>query len=78
MPNLDWTVTREDADYQYGRLDTATVRTTHAYTPSIFMKWKISRVRNMDFSFSYNTTVPELSQTFAFRNTVDPDRKSVV
>ena len=72
MPNLDWTVTREDADYQYGRLDTATVRTTHAYTPSIFMKWKISRVRNMDFSFSYNTTVPELSQTFAFRNTVDP------
>lgn len=72
MPKFEWTANREDADYLYGALDTATVRNSHAYTPSLFLKWKMSRVRNMDLSFAYNTTVPELLNTFAFRNTIDP------
>ncbi len=72
MPKFAWTATREDAKYQYGQLDTATVRNTHAYTPSLFLKWKMSRVRSMDLSFSYNTTVPQLTQTFGFRDTTDP------
>ncbi len=72
MPKFEWFTNREDANYQYGQLDTATVRNTQTFTPSIFLKWKLSRVRNMDLSFSYNTTVPELTSTFAFRNTIDP------
>ena len=72
MPKFEWTATREDASYQYGQLDTATVRNTQTYTPSLFLKWKMGRVRNMDLSFAYNTTVPKLTQTFGFRNTTDP------
>ncbi len=72
MPKFEWTATREDANYQYGQLDTAAVRNTQTYTPSLFLKWKMSRVRNMDISFAYNTTVPQLTQTFGFRDTTDP------
>ena len=72
MPRFAWTVSREKSDYRYGSLDTATVRTSMTYVPSLFLKWKMSRVRNMDISFAYNTTVPDLVSTFGFRNTVDP------
>lgn len=72
MPKFVWNLTHDDADYRYGRLDTTAVRTSHAYEPSVFLKWKISRVRNMDLSFAYNTTVPEISRTFGFRSTLDP------
>ena len=72
MPKLDWTVNRESTDYQYGRLDTAAVRISHAIEPSIFLKWKMNRVRSMDLSFAYNTTVPDLISTFGYRNTIDP------
>ena len=72
MPKFNWVATRENADFHYGQLDTATVRNTQSYTPSLFLKWKISRVRNMDLSFAYNTTVPELAKTFGFRDTTDP------
>ena len=72
MPKFNWSVSREKADYHYGSLDTVAVRTSQTYTPSIFLKWKMSRVRNMDLSFAYNTTVPDLTSTFAFRNTLDP------
>ncbi len=72
MPKFVWQVDREDADYQYGQLDTATVRNTQTFTPSMFFKWKISRVRSLDLSFAYNTTVPELANTFAFTDTTDP------
>ena len=72
MPKFSWNFTRDDADYRYGKLDTTAVRTSHAYEPSIFLKWKISRVRNMDLSFAYNTTVPEISKTFGFRSTLNP------
>ena len=48
------------------------VRTSYTYEPSLFLKWKMSRVRNMDFSFSYHTTVPDLVSTLAYRNTIDP------
>ena len=53
-------------------LDTAAVRTSYTYEPSIFLKWKMSRVRNMDFSFAYNTTVPDLVSTLGYRNTINP------
>ncbi len=72
MPKFKWVVNREDAIYRYGQLDTATVRNTQTYTPSLFLKWKMSRVRNMDLSFAYNTTVPQLTNTFGFRDTTDP------
>ncbi len=72
IPKFVWTATRENADYRYGQLDTTTVRNTQTYTPSLFLKWKMGRVRNMDFSFAYNTTVPQLTNTFAFRDTTDP------
>lgn len=72
MPKFDWTAQREDAHYQYGPLDTATVRNSHTLVPSIFMKWKLSRTSSMDLRFDYTTTVPELTSTFDFRNTIDP------
>ncbi len=72
MPKFTWVANREKSDYHYGCLDTLAVRTSQAYEPSLFMKWKMSRVRNMDLSFAYNTTVPDLVNTFAFRNTIDP------
>ena len=72
MPKFDWTMRRENADYTYGRLDTAAVRTSHAFTPSVFLKWKMSRVRNMDLSFAYDTTVPDITSTFSYRDTSDP------
>lgn len=64
MPKLDWTVNHESTDYQYGRLDTTAVRISHAIEPSVFFKWKMSRVRSMDLSFAYNTSVPDLISTF--------------
>ena len=72
MPKFKWNVNREKADYHYGSLDTLAVRTSQTYEPSIFLKWKMSRVRNLDLSFAYNTTVPDLINTLAFRNTLDP------
>ena len=51
MPKFNWNVYREKADYHYGQLDTTAVRTSYGYEPSLFLKWKMSRVRNMDFSF---------------------------
>ena len=61
MPKFNWNVYREKADYHYGQLDTTAVRTSYGYEPSLFLKWKMSRVRNMDFSFAYHTTVPDLA-----------------
>lgn len=72
MPKFNWNVYREKANYHYGQLDTAAVRTSYTYEPSIFLKWKMSRVRNMDFSFAYNTTVPDLVSTLGYRNTINP------
>ena len=66
MPKFNWNVYREKANYHYGQLDTAAVRTSYTYEPSIFLKWKMSRVRNMDFSFAYNTTVPDLVSTLGY------------
>ncbi len=72
MPKVDWTYRHESADYHYGALDTTTVRNSHALTPSVFLKWKMSRVRNMDLQFAYTTTVPDIWETFDYRNTIDP------
>lgn len=72
MPKFNWNVYREKADYHYGQLDTTAVRTSYGYEPSLFLKWKMSRVRNMDFSFAYHTTVPDLVSTLAYRNTINP------
>ena len=72
MPKFNWNVYCEKANYHYGQLDTAAVRTSYIYEPSIFLKWKMSRVRNMDFSFAYNTTVPDLVSTLGYRNTINP------
>ena len=72
MPKFNWNFYREKANYHYGQLDTAAVRTSYTYEPSIFLKWKMSRVRNMDFSFAYNTTVPDLVSTLGYRNTINP------
>ena len=72
MPQFAWTAQHEDADYRYGQLDTATVRNSHMLSPSLFMKWKLGRTRSMDLQFAYATTVPELTSTFGYRNTIDP------
>ena len=72
MPKLNWNVYREKADYRYGQLDTTAVRTSYTYEPSIFLKWKMSRVRNMDISFAYNTSVPDFISTLGYRDTTDP------
>lgn len=72
MPKFSWNYCREKTDYHYGPLDTTAVRTSNTYEPSIFLKWKMSRVRNMDLAFAYNTTVPDLVSTLGYRNTIDP------
>jgi len=72
MPQFAWTAQHEDADYRYGQLDTATVRNSYMLSPSLFMKWKLGRTRSMDLQFAYATTVPELTSTFGYRNTIDP------
>ena len=72
MPKFRWNINHEKTDYLYGTLDTTAVRTSHSYEPSIFLKWKMSRVRNMDIAFAYNTSVPELVSTLGYRNTIDP------
>ena len=72
MPRFAWTAQHEDADYQYGQLDTAAVRNSHMLAPSLFLRWKLSRTRSMDLKFAYTTTVPELVSTFDYRNTIDP------
>ena len=72
MPKFNWTMQHEDADYQYGALDTTAVRNSHMLTPSLSMRWKISRSRNMELRFDYSTVVPELVNTFDYRNTIDP------
>lgn len=72
MPKLNWTVKRDEADYQYGSLDTTAVRVNHLLEPSIRMKWKLSRVRSMDLSFAYQTTTPDVVKTLDFRDTTDP------
>lgn len=56
MPKFSWNYCHEKTDYHYGPLDTTAVRTSNTYEPSIFLKWKMSRVRNMDITFAYNTT----------------------
>lgn len=72
MPMFKWNYSREKADFHYGPLDTTAVRTSNTYEPSIFLKWKMSRVRNMDIAFAYNTSVPDLVSTLGYRNTIDP------
>lgn len=72
MPMFKWNYSREKANYHYGPLDTTAVRTSNTYEPSIFLKWKMSRVRNMDIAFAYNTSVPDLVSTLGYRNTIDP------
>lgn len=53
------------------------MRTTHAIEPSLFLKWKMNRVRSIDLSFAYNTAVPNIMSTLGYRNTVDPTSISV-
>ncbi len=72
MPRFDWTARHENADYQYGQLDTTAVRNSHTLAPALMLKWKLNRKRSMDLQFVYNTTVPELVSTFGYRNTIDP------
>ena len=72
MPQFDWTLQHDDAAYRYGQLDTTAVRNSQLFAPSFFLKWKINRAHNLDLRFAYSTTVPEINQTFAFRNTIDP------
>lgn len=72
MPKLNWTVKRDEADYQYGSLDTTAIRVNHLLEPSIRMKWKMSRERNMDLSFVYHTTSPNVVNTLGFRDTTNP------
>lgn len=72
MPKLNWTVKRDEADFQYGSLDTTAVRVNRLLEPSIRMKWKLSRVRSMDLSFAYQTTTSDVVKTLGFRDTTDP------
>lgn len=72
MPKLVWTSKRTKADYHYGDLDTLAVRKYNLLDPSLRLKWKISRERNMDLSFAYTTATPELEQTIGFRDTMNP------
>lgn len=72
-PQPGWSMQNSaETDFHYGPLDTTAVRTSNTYEPSIFLKWKMSRVRNMDIAFAYNTTVPDLVSTLGYRNTIDP------
>jgi hypothetical protein len=71
MPKFSWNVYRENTDYRYGPLDTTAVRTSQTYEPSIFLKWKMSRMRNMDFSLlsvkkslSYQMSLLKMSSTY--------------
>ncbi len=72
MPKFIWEVYREKADYHYGQLDTTAVRNSYTYEPSVTLRWKMSRVRNMDLSFAYSTIVPDFMNTMGYRNTIDP------
>lgn len=72
MPKFTWKMIRDKADFNYGDLDTAAVRVSHLFLPSVRMKWKLSRERNMDLSFAYNTTVPGMMKTLGYRDTMDP------
>ena len=72
MPKFTWKMIRDKADFNYGDLDTAAVRVSHLFLPSVRMKWKLSRERNMDLSFAYNTTVSGMMKTLGYRDTMDP------
>ena len=71
-PAASWQYVRDDGDLRYGSLDTTAVRTANIFTPSLKMKWKINRARNMEMSFVYDTTQPSLYDTFGWRDTTDP------
>lgn len=77
MPKLTWNMRHDKSDYQYGDLDTLAIRTINLIDPSIKLRWKMNRERNMDLSFAYTTTAPDLVQTLGYRNTLDPLNVSV-
>ena len=72
MPKVEWRALRESQDFSYGALDTAAVRISHIMEPSLLLKWKMSRVRNMDLKMAYTTVTPEMSKTMGFVNTTNP------
>lgn len=72
MPALTWRLQSEHSRYRYGSLDTAAVRNTSLLQPSISLKWTVSKVRKFYADFSYSTSNPDLTSTFAFTDTTDP------
>ncbi len=71
-PSLNWYFIHKNADLAAGKLDTSTVRNDNLFWPSLTMKWKINRMRNMNLSFAYYTYLPDLYITLGWRNTIDP------
>lgn len=72
MPRLDWSYLHEKSNFEYGDLNTTATKASHLFAPSIRMKWKISRERNMDLSFAYHSSAPSVTQTLPYRDTTDP------
>ena len=72
VPQMSWIYQHENVDYHRGTLDTVAVRNYHKFQPQLRVKWKVNRTNSMDANFVYNTTVPDIVSTIAYRDDSDP------
>ena len=72
MPTVRWFYNHEKANMLYGRLDSTMVKNRNMVWPYFWFRWNISRAKNLLFEARYETQLVDPSQSFAYRNTVDP------
>lgn len=72
MPQLDMTYQHEKMDYRRGRLDTTATRNSLVASPSVRYSLKIDRTQKVEASFRYDTQLPSLLSTLAYRDDTDP------
>lgn len=72
VPVVTFYAMRDKGDLVYGQLDTAAVNTDCYVDPSLNMKWKIGRDRNMNISFAYQTKRYSTYYKLQWRDASDP------
>ena len=72
MPNIKASWQRESQDYRRGALDTAAVRRSFFFDPSLSATWKLSNTIGLDLNYSFTTRQPDIIQTIGYRDLTDP------
>jgi outer membrane receptor protein involved in Fe transport len=72
MPNVKANWQRESQDYRRGALDTAAVRRSFFFDPSLSATWKLSNTVGLELNYSFTTRQPDIMQTIGYRDLTDP------